>query len=174
MKTRKPRSDSPLRMLPAPRQGEIMDYLQTHSAAETRAWLAQDGLVVSTGALSAWRSDYLLRSQIRQAELDAHTFMETARKNSGLKEAEIFAMGQQYFNLQAIKLGDDEMWARTQKTRQREDLIKIERQKVQRETCKLFIQWVEDEEAKKIATSTASNKEKIEALGKKMFGEDWE
>lgn len=45
--------------------------------------------------------------------------------------------------------------------------------KFQRDSAKLFLKWFEDETAKRIATSGASNSEKIEQLGLAMFGEDW-
>lgn len=45
--------------------------------------------------------------------------------------------------------------------------------KFQRETCSLFLEWFSKETAKQIATSGATNAEKIEQLGLAMFGEDW-
>lgn len=52
--------------------------------------------------------------------------------------------------------------------------LALDRDRFKRETCELFIKWCADQEAKTIATSTASNADKIEQLGKKMFGEDWD
>ncbi len=45
--------------------------------------------------------------------------------------------------------------------------------KFRRETCELFLEWFSKETAKQIATSGATNAEKIEQLGLAMFGEDW-
>jgi hypothetical protein len=42
-----------------------------------------------------------------------------------------------------------------------------------RQTGELFTQWSADERAKEIANSNFSNADKIEKLGKAMFGEDW-
>lgn len=49
----------------------------------------------------------------------------------------------------------------------------LAQKKFQRDTCKLFLEWMDKEEAKKIAGSGLSNSEKIEQLGLAMFGEDW-
>ena len=51
--------------------------------------------------------------------------------------------------------------------------IEINRQKFQRDTCKLFLKWFADQQAKTIATGPSSNTEKIEQLGQLMFGEEW-
>jgi len=167
--------ESPLRTLPEERQAAIIELLKKNSTVNTRKELIADGLTVSTGALSEFWSWWHLRRQFKQTQSDVQTLMEDLRtQKPGLSEGEIFAHGQKVFSLLAMKNESAEDWSRIQKTRQREELIKIERQKFQRETCELFLKWQADEEAKKIATSSASNKEKIEALGKKMFGEDWE
>ena len=38
----------------------------------------------------------------------------------------------------------------------------------------MFIQWAANEQAKTIATSSGNNTDKIEQLGKLMFGEDFQ
>lgn len=52
--------------------------------------------------------------------------------------------------------------------------LELDRQKFQRTTCELFLTWAADQRAKDIAAAPgASNSQKIEAIGKLMFGEDW-
>jgi len=56
---------------------------------------------------------------------------------------------------------------------QKDQDLKLAREKFQRDTCELFLKWQNDERAKAIAGSNATNAEKIEQLGLAMFGEDW-
>lgn len=49
----------------------------------------------------------------------------------------------------------------------------LDERRFQRETCRLFIQWAENEEARKTALGGGDNSEKIERLGQLMFGEGW-
>jgi hypothetical protein len=52
--------------------------------------------------------------------------------------------------------------------------LKLEQQKFQRQTCELFLKWSDNQRAKEIsAAPNTSNAQKIESLGKLMFGEDW-
>lgn len=50
---------------------------------------------------------------------------------------------------------------------------KLDHARFQRETCKLFLEWFQNEQAKAIATSTETNSAKIEKLGQAMFGDSW-
>jgi hypothetical protein len=171
---RKPRSDSPLRTLPEERQAQVIELMKQNSIPETRKQLMKDGLTVSTGALSDFYSWWHLRQQFKQNQSDVSTLLEQLKTaQPAMSEEQLFNYGQQLFGLLAVKNQDAESWTWIQKTRQKQEELQIERQKFRRETCKLFIEWVADEEAKKIATSTSSNADKIEALGKKMFP-DWE
>jgi hypothetical protein len=51
--------------------------------------------------------------------------------------------------------------------------LDLERQKFQRTTCALFLQWYNKQDARDILDADASNDEKTERLGKLIFGEDW-
>jgi len=54
------------------------------------------------------------------------------------------------------------------------DSLKLAQTKFQRETCELFVKWFADERAAQIADSKGvGTDEKVEQLGKLMFGEDW-
>ena len=57
---------------------------------------------------------------------------------------------------------------------QRDKSIDLERKKFQRATCELFIKWHDNQKAREVVESRATNNEKIELLGQAMFGEDWE
>lgn len=56
---------------------------------------------------------------------------------------------------------------------QKDQEIEMAAKKFQRDTCSLFLEWFDKETAKQIATSGATNSEKIDQLGLAMFGEDW-
>lgn len=56
---------------------------------------------------------------------------------------------------------------------QKGEALNLETKKFQRTTAELFIQWVADEEAKKIATSDMATDAKLEALGRHLFGDAW-
>ena len=57
---------------------------------------------------------------------------------------------------------------------QKDQEIALQTRKYQRDTCRLFVEWSENQQAKAALASGATNAEKIEALGMAMFGEDWE
>jgi hypothetical protein len=57
---------------------------------------------------------------------------------------------------------------------QKGEALDILRQKFQRDTAKLFLKWYTSQKAKDIADQPESGSdEKVERLGRLMFGEDW-
>ena len=57
---------------------------------------------------------------------------------------------------------------------QRGEALELLRQKFQRDTAKLFLKWYSDKHARTIADEPESgSEEKVERLGRLMFGEDW-
>ena len=56
----------------------------------------------------------------------------------------------------------------------KKEALKISRQKLQSEICKKFLEWQADARAREIAEGSGSRAEKIEALGRAMFQEDWD
>jgi hypothetical protein len=75
-----------------------------------------------------------------------------------------------------IRAGDQEkvkLDIRKKVLSQRDEVIDLSKKKFQRQTCELYLKWYDDERAKKVVESRASNSEKLEQLGKVMFGEDW-
>jgi len=59
------------------------------------------------------------------------------------------------------------------KIAQANEKIELERKRFQRQTAELFLTWYEDKRARAIVESRDGNAEKIELLGRAMFGEDW-
>lgn len=54
-----------------------------------------------------------------------------------------------------------------------QEKLDLDRAKYQRDTCELFLKWYADKAASDIASGSGDRTEKIEALGKLIFGEDW-
>lgn len=61
-----------------------------------------------------------------------------------------------------------------QRIAQREAALDFARQKLRQESCERFLKWYEDRRAQEVAAGDGSNAEKIEALGRIMFGDEWE
>lgn len=192
METKKIRADAKLKTLPAERQAVIMDYLQGHSLEETAAWLREDGFSTSRAALSDFFSWYQLKAQFQEDASTTETLVEQLKKDvPNLSEAQLDDLGQRTFSLLAIRRQDLGGFVKVRSARTRGEIEKaklqlreqaearlkeslnLQRQKFQRDTCELFLQWAEDKRAKEIANSPMSNSEKIERLGALMFGEDW-
>jgi hypothetical protein len=174
MSTRKPRSDAHLKTLPLDRQQDIADYARDHSLQEIKAWLSEDGVITSVGALSQFLSWHSLKSQLAQNESTVESVLAQLKETRPeLTEEELFAAGQAFFSAMAIETRDAKTWKRTQDLKFKRELMALEREKFQRDTCDLFLKWYSDEQARTIAGSTQTNSEKIERLGKLMFGEEW-
>jgi hypothetical protein len=51
--------------------------------------------------------------------------------------------------------------------------IELARKKMQRDHTELFLKWYADQKVRDIVESRANNAEKLELLGRTIFGEDW-
>ena len=190
--TSKPRSDARLQTLPRERQEAIADYARDHSIRETVAWLKEDGLDTSRTALSRFLSWWRLQEQFREDEATTEALLEQLRKEgSGLSEEQLDELGQRTFSLLAIRREDPDTFVKVRSARSKAVLeqeklklrreaekrlgegLKLQREKFQRETAELYLKWAADKKAREIASSPASNAEKIERLGQLMFGETW-
>lgn len=104
---RKIRGDSILGTLPEERQAEIAAYAQEHTLKETAAWLKADGITVSPAALSLWLSSWSLRQRFTLADADTVEFIRLLKeRNPNLPESELQQFGAEYFQMQAMKMGD--------------------------------------------------------------------
>ena len=187
MSTRKPRGDATLKTLPEGRQLEIMQYMRDHTIAETRAWLAEQDVQCSVGALSAFWSWYQincrLRNQIKEAASIADEIKSVLASlpNLNLDKEQLNLVAQTAFEVDAVKREDFQMFTELRRLRQRDQKLDLAReehqlslQKFQRDTCELFIKWAEDQRAKEVLASSSTNAEKIEQLGALMFGDLWQ
>ncbi len=79
--------------------------------------------------------------------------------------------------LSRLRAGDhnaEKLRLTTLRLDQTAELLELERQKFQRTTCELFLKWREDERARNIADGPGTNDEKINQLGREMFGDLWQ
>lgn len=175
MATRKPRSDSPLRMLPDEAQAEVMEWLKTLPQREVCAKVkAAHGFRPSPAALSSFWSWYQLRDQLTRNEATASALVESmAESNPDLSPDKLEEIGQAFFTALALESRDPKAWESTQRIGLGRAQLRLDQAKFQRETCSLFLKWAEDQRAKEIANGGASQSDKIAALGQLMFGEDW-
>jgi hypothetical protein len=127
---RKPRPDSPLRMLPEERQAAIMEMLEDKSYAQVRKSLAKDGLVVSENALSKFRSWWLLREQFKEMSDTTDTLVELKKQEQpDLTPEELFNYGQQVFGTLAVKSQNVKHWKLVQGLRQKESDLRFQQEK---------------------------------------------
>ena len=172
---KKPRSDSPLRTLPEDAQAEVILLLKAKPQSEVRAAVrSKHGFAPSDAALSGFWSWWHLRHQLARNEAVAQTLVaDLASQNPSLTPDQLQEAGQAFFSALALEQQDAKAWADTQKIGIARAQLDLDRAKFRRETCELFLKWSEDQRARQIAEGTASNSQKIEALGQLMFGEDW-
>ena len=57
--------------------------------------------------------------------------------------------------------------------KQADQKLELERKRFQRQSTEMFLKWYGNKKARDIVESRANNREKIEKLGRAMFGEAW-
>lgn len=172
--SKKPRADAVLKTLPPDRQAAIADYARAHTLTETRQWLAADGLKTSEAAISLWLSWHGLQQRLARNASTVETLLDRLVKTRpDWTPEQLNSAGQIFFTEMAMADQDPEQWRWIQATALQKEKLGLERQKFQRETCELFLKWHEDKQAQEVLRGNTSNTEKIEQLGKLMFGEDW-
>jgi hypothetical protein len=61
----------------------------------------------------------------------------------------------------------------TQRLAQYEQKLELERKRFQRQTAELYFEWYDNKKAREIVEGRGSNAEKIELLGREIFGDHW-
>lgn len=146
----------------------------------------------SLATLSNLRDRLLMEESFREDESTTESILEQLKAEiPELSEDQIDQLGNRTFSLLTIRKQDLKGYVRLrsamakaqlerakldlrkQEAARQEKSLELEEKRFQRETCKLFLKWAESEEAKKIASGTGSNDEKIQRLGEMMFGDLW-
>jgi hypothetical protein len=176
----KPRSDSLWARLSAEQRQELLVELVEEgiSLAAAKEKCGTWGVETSAGSLSAFLSQHGLPWRLERARASAEASKDSLPTDWEAAKARGFASRQ--FELAFSELSAKELAClRGLELEERRlalaerDLV-LKEQTFRRKTCELFLEWNEDEKARAIAQSGASQSEKIEALGQAMFGEDWE
>lgn len=174
MSTRKPRCDAHLKTLSPARQEAIIEYMTSHKPAEVVAWLREDGIQTSTGALSYFWSWWHLQAQLAKNTSTVETLLQSLQSTRpDWTPEQVQQAGQAFFSALAMEQQDVKGWFLTQQVELKRGQLLLDRQKFQRETAELFLKWSEDKRAKEITAGTGTNADKIERLGQLMFGEGW-
>lgn len=102
----------------------------------------------------------------------------TAKLLDVLETADPVTQGELVKAFASLRAGETDA-QRTQLAREKNDLARqalaLSRQKFQRETCKLFLDWYDDQQAKTVVGDPSLNNDaKTEALGRLMFRDLWD
>ena len=160
--------------------------------------LAADGLSVSIRALSEflpWYHNRLFYEQaVDRSEQQKKRMLDFDPANVEraeafgdycfLQEALAARDAETYTKVRSVRLTDQALRGKAQiekvklkqadrRATQKDQEISLQTRKFQRDTCRLFVEWSENEQAKAALASGVTNADKIEALGQAMFGEDW-
>jgi hypothetical protein len=189
---RKPRRDAKLLGLPEKDRRLVAGWLQSDGWQACLQRIATQlhiecGKSALYAALAFWESeerrDRVRAKALEQIESEAQEKGYTPQQRMAALDrrmAEIFAADDKHEDYQQARylmIADES--ARTKAELERLKIAQKDRDQVlaskkfRRETCELFLEWFDKEAAKQIATSGATNAEKIEQLGLAMFGEDW-
>ena len=144
------------------RQGGYLDWRRRREKVEMLADLSGHALKLgeAAGGNVADGSAAIIGSKIMAA-------IESATLEDSLK------MAKTVHRLRAGDRGRARLEMQRRKLDQRDAMIELERQRYRRETTILFEGWYKSRKTREIVESRANNREKIEQLGRAIFGEDW-
>lgn len=129
--TRKPRSDSRLKVLPEDRQAAIAEMLRSKSLDEVRRELRADGIETSMAALSEFWSWWQVRESLRRREARVGAIIEQVHCEQPEIDADhLFRLGQSVFGALSIAEEDSAAWYRTQRLAIARDSLEVERRRV--------------------------------------------
>lgn len=163
-------------MLPEPDQAQVYEWLGGKPQREVRALVKEAyGFAPSSAALSGFYSWWTMRQQLVRNESTLAGLLESLEeKQPGMSAQQLETVGQAFFTALAVEQQDPKAWVATQRLMVDRERLALERKRFARETCELFLKWSTDRRAQEIAESNAATQsEKIQKLGRLMFGEDW-
>ncbi len=174
---RKVRADATLKMLPEQRQQDIFEWLNTagNTFARCVEWLRQDGLQTSKRALSDWYSWYALRLKFKETERDTLNFQELVQEEMPeLPQEKVTQLGSAYFNMQAIKQGNPELFLMIQGAQHKAKMDVLKYQQRERELViaerRVRLLEAKQEKAKKVLSDEELTPEQRDAKLKQIFG----
>lgn len=186
---KKTRRDAKLKGLPQARQAEVIRIAEQSGITETTLDAIRQSLGIEVRSLKTlsefwhWWHEPMQRiaRELETAGSVTDLVMQRMRESRpDITPEALHEFGQRFFAEQAIALQDPKAWAMIQGAHRDKERVALKageldlaRQRFRRETAEMFLQWYEDQRARDVAGSGASQAEKIERLGELMFGEDW-
>lgn len=170
---RKPKS--PLDKLSPRDQAKVIQWLIEKDQVEVCKLIeAEHGFSTSPPALSAFWTRYRLRMRRESNASVVDQALEMLKEHDpSITIEKLKKAGAVMFSAMAIDQGKVDDWATAVGVTQKDEALSQSRTKLQRETCELFLEWFENKTAREIASSSAPNSEKIEKLGRTIFGDLW-
>lgn len=179
---RKPRSDSKLKTLPAERQAQIVEWLETPKSdaspggiALALEQLAADGLKTSAAALSDFYSWWRLQRDFEEAESHAQEFKDLLKgSNLALTTGQLEAAGNLIFTKEALKNRDGKGFQDIQYLRLAQDTAKsraaLEEKKIQLAERRVKVAERKLEQLKGALSDESLTAEQKEQKMKAVFG----
>lgn len=147
--SKKVRADSILGTLTPDRQAEIAEHLRTHTLAESKAWLAADGIRISINSLSEWLSSYRAKQVFARAESSATEFRDwMASDFPDLSEAELDRRAAIWFQSEAMKGGDAETYLAFATARHKAEMDKLKLEQRERGMAQEREKWLAAQKTK--------------------------
>lgn len=161
------------------RAGGYADWLRRRESIEDTRELAKwsvqlakaSGGNLSEGA-AAILSGKILEVLEDVAKLKSEAGSQTPEQMAAMAEA----MKSLTDSLSSLRAGDHDRVRLDQnekKIEQRDEMIGLDREKFQRDTAGIALRILKDDRAKQIEAGTGTNEEKLEVMGKHLFGELW-
>jgi hypothetical protein len=167
---RKTRAASVLGRLPRERQEEIAAHAREHSLADTVSWLRQDGIATSKTALGNWLQAWAMSEVFRICASDAENFMAHIKtRRPELPESEVEAMGNDFFQLQAIKTQNPDLFLAFRQARTKAEIERAKIALAERRVALLEAKAAQADKAKVVAESNLTPEEKLRQM-KQIFG----
>jgi hypothetical protein len=129
---KKRRADSPLWSLPEDQQALLFKLLESQSLDAVVVAAANIGIPTSRSALSRFRHGYFMQCNCMADEAAIEALaLESADDQPQVTSAQLFELGQRRLMARAIRMGDDKSWARIHRLRQQEEMLELQRTRLQ-------------------------------------------
>lgn len=168
---RKPRSDSPLRMLSSEKQAKVIDWMRSGGTGDVRGQvLSEFGFRPSETALSNFWRWWHMQQQFKRATEDSETMMNLLQQvQPELSERKLFDYGQRVFQLKAVQAEDPKTWVNIERLGLDRQQLYFDREKWEFDASAACLKKLP--ELKLIADDKGLNEDaKLLAVRERLFG----
>jgi hypothetical protein len=128
----------------------------------------------SPATLSNIRDRLEMEEDFKADEQTSASIVEALQQQDpALSPQKLDEIGQRTFTLLTIRRKDLKGWVSLQRAKKEREALALEKQKFMQATAEKILDETLRSRAAEIAGSNSSHAEKIEQLGRAMFGEDW-